>query len=148
MPPRQKNSRSGASARKRTTTAKEKTARAAAAAAALAEADASMAASADEATSTKSAINQSKGCLTAAAARQGVPPIVGIPTPNLQNNSAKPPDFDKDQFIGSCIIIFPVPTHAAILFILVIVLSLFRYQLCLLYYRIPSLPQEGWNLMR
>jgi len=103
MPPRRKNSRSGASARKRTTTGKEKMATVAAAAAAtLAEADAAMAASADEATSTKSTKNPSVGCVTAAAARMGIPPIVEIPTPNLPNNSAKPPDFNEGKFVGSC----------------------------------------------
>ncbi len=100
MPPRRKNNTlSGTSARKCTTAAKD-TATAAATAAVLA-ATAASAAEATSTNSTASAQNPPLGCLTSAAARLGIPPIVGIPNPNLQN-LAKPPDFDNGKFVGSC----------------------------------------------
>ena len=50
--------------------------------------------------STSSAKDPPEGCLTAAATRLGIPPIVGIPNPNLLNSA--PPDFDDDKFVGTC----------------------------------------------
>ena len=100
---RRKNDTLSASARTRTTAAQD----AATAAeerwkvvAADARAADARAAKTTSTKSTSSAKDPPEGCLTAAATRLGIPPIVGIPNPNLLNSA--PPDFDDDKFVGTC----------------------------------------------
>ena len=94
---RQKNKTSGTS-RKRTTAAKDaltaaKDASMAAASAAASAATAALAAKATSTKSTASAKNPPEGCLTTAATRLGIPPIVGIPNPNLLNSDVGTCDY-------------------------------------------------------